>query len=71
MSNTHEALAIAEHPGTSDAASEKIRAMHALIVQMAEALEKCRFDSLNMKLADLGEISDAHAAATQYLKGQQ
>lgn len=63
----HEALRIADHPGTSYSAAAMLRTQHALIVQMAKALEKCRFDSLNMKLTDLGGISDAHAAATQYL----
>jgi hypothetical protein len=99
MSNTHEALKLAEileanaRSGTvTDSDDERktaamLRASHALIVQMAEALSgvlNIRNDShgvagyhLNGEMErwdgfpEVSAADEAHAAATQYLKGQQ
>ncbi len=94
MSNTHEALKLADDIKgsgqfsplkTLDDAEAMLRTQHALIVQMAEALEAAlegnEYRSLQGEWAwhskqmpsnaALDKARDSHVAATQYLKGQQ
>ena len=64
----HEALRIADHPGTSYSAAEMLRASHALIVQMAEALEENHAYIFNHSQSDdFKRYDEAMYAATQYL----
>lgn len=50
--------------------TDAARAQHALIVQMREALSKCRFDSLNTSVKDWNEVCNVCHAADQYLGDQ-
>jgi hypothetical protein len=72
MSTQHKALELAEEIDSKEwfscaEAADTIRAQHTLIVQMREALGKCRFDSLNMSVKHWNEVCAAAIVADKYL----
>jgi hypothetical protein len=69
MSKQPEALEIAVHPGTSDAARDQLIRQHALIEELREALEACENRLTHLAVASvpgvMAELKIARAALTK------
>lgn len=54
-------VAYPEDIGVAEKAAAELRRQHEAIVALSEALRRCKFDSLNMSIADLVFIQETYA----------